>query len=179
MTWFGWKSVGAGCWQIILCVWLPFFLQLLFCSFISASLVNSLFISFVFFFPFGFLFFFFFFALIFSLMCSVLCSIFSSLLDPPICSPVLSPFDLFLPLPFKGFHATYLPRTMIRPGDIVFQSDWGTNNPVHVGLPFISMRAWEIYPYLSRIVIFMKIRFSIWVVVRLGCRCFTISFPSL
>ena len=84
---------------------------------------------------------FFFFALIFSPMCSVLCSIFSSLLDPPICSPVLSPFDLFLPLPFKGFHATYLPRTMIRPGDIVFQSDWGTNNPVHVGLPFISMRA--------------------------------------
>jgi len=46
------------------------------------------------------------------------------------------------PLPFIGFHAAYLPRTMIRPGDIVFQLDWGTNSPAHVGLPFISMRSW-------------------------------------
>ena len=83
------------------------------------------------------------------------------------------------PLPFIGFHAAYLPRTMIRPGDIVFMLDWGTNSPAHVGLPFISMRAWKIHPYLPRVVIFTQIRFAIWVLVGLGCRCFTISFPSL
>ena len=83
------------------------------------------------------------------------------------------------PLPFIGFHAAYLPRTMIRPGDIVFMLDWGTNSPAHVGLPFISMRAWEIHPYLPRVVIFTQIRFAIWVLVGLGCWYFTISFPSL
>ena len=83
------------------------------------------------------------------------------------------------PLPFISFYAVYPPMTMIRPGDIVFQSDWGTENPTHVGLPFISMRAWEIYPYLPGVVIFTKIRFAKWVLVGLGCWCFNISIPSL
>ena len=108
----------------------PFFFILLFL--LLHSILSS---SLLYFFPFGFLFPFFF--------CShFLSSVFSPLqyffffLDPPVCSPVLSPFDSFLPLSFIGFHAAYLPRTMIRPGDIGFQSDWGTNSPAPWWTPF-------------------------------------------
>jgi len=177
LTWFGRNLqvlvVGGSSMFDFLSAFSPFFFVLLFLL-LQLILSSSL----LYFFPFGFLSFIFF-PLVFSPLCSVLYSIFYSLLDPPVCSPVLSPFDSFLPLPFIGFHATYLPRTIVRPKDIVFQSDWGTNSPVYVGLLFISIKAWEIHPYLSGIVIFMEIRFALWVLVGPGCRCFTISFPSL
>jgi len=98
--------------------------------------------------------------------------------SPVFCSPFLRPRSCD-PLPFIGCHAAYLPRIMIRYGDIVFQSDWGTDSPAPVGLFSISMRAWKIYPYLPGVVIFTKISFANWVLVGLGCRCFTISVPSV
>jgi len=124
-----------------------------------------------------------FFRLLFFLFCSVsplsacVCFInrflsvfcFSSLFPPYSCDP----------LPFIRCHAAYLPRIMIRPGDIVFQSDWGTGSPAPVGLFSISTRAWKNYPYLPGVVIFTKISFANWVLVGLGCRCFTISIPSM
>jgi len=101
--------------------------------------------------------------------------------------PCFLPFFLGIFLPpcscdppsFIGCHAAYPPRIMIRHGDIVFQSDWGTDNPAPVRLFSISMRAWKFYPYLPGVVIFTKISFANWVLVGLGCRCFTISIPSL
>jgi len=89
------------------------------------------------------------------------------------------PLLLAIYWPFIGCHVAYLPRIMIRHGDIVFQSDWGTDSPAPVGLFSISMRAWKIYPYLPGVVIFTKISFANWVLVGLECRCFNISVPSV
>ena len=65
----------------------------------------------------------------------VFCSLFSLFFVLFLVRKNPSPF-VFLPfpLPFKGFPAAYIPRTMIRPRDIVLRSDWGTNSRAHAGL---------------------------------------------
>jgi len=73
--------------------------------------------------------------LLFRFHCFSLCSLGLSLGGLP---PVFFFFFLFFgytpSLPFISSPDAYLSRTMIRPRDIVFRSNWGTNSPAHARL---------------------------------------------